>query len=157
MSEKLYKKVNPSAKKLWIVNGVISSIVIMIIAFIVYLFAKKYINYWSLIIGGIISFLDIFVHPFIEYKQWRYCITEDRIEFTHGIYFKTKTIIPISRIQHLDISQGPIQKIFKLSTLEIYTAGASHEIEAIATEEAENIVENLNKIVLRVDGYGESK
>jgi membrane protein YdbS with pleckstrin-like domain len=148
MTERVYKKIHPSAKKLWIINGIIFSLFTMGIAYVIYHFAHNYISYWPLAIGGIISLLTIFVHPFIEYKQWSYCIAEDRVEFTHGIYFSSKTIIPISKIQHLNITQGPVQKFFKLSSLEIYTAGQSHEIEAIKTSEAEQIVENLNKSIL---------
>lgn len=148
MTERIYKKVHRSATKLWIINGVIGSIFTMGISYIIYRFTHHYISYWPLAAGGLLSFLSIFVHPFIEYKQWSYCIAEDRVEFTHGIYYKSKTIIPISKIQHLDIKQGPIQKFFHLSSLEIYTAGKSHEIEAILTSEAEQIVESLNKSIL---------
>jgi len=148
MNERVYKKVHPSAVKLWIISGIIASLFTMGIAYGIYHFAYEYIGYWSLGIGGLLSFLSIFVHPFIEYKQWKYCIAEDRVEFTHGIYYKSKNIIPISKIQHLEIKQGPLQKLFHLSSVEIYTAGTSHEIEAILTAEAEQIVESLNKSIL---------
>ncbi|PRR82622.1 PH domain-containing protein [Clostridium vincentii] len=148
MTERVYKKVNPSAIKLWIINGIISSLFTMGIAYAIYHFANIYVSYWPLAIGGLLSFLSIFVHPFIEYKQWKYCIAEDRVEFTHGVYYKSKNIIPISKIQHLEIIQGPIQKLFHLSSIEIYTAGASHKIEAILTAEADQIVESLNKSIL---------
>lgn len=150
MNEKQYKKVEASAKKLWVIDGIIGSIVLMVIAYLIYYFAKKYVGYWPLVLAGIVSFLSIFVHPFIEYKQWGYCITDEKVEFQHGIYYKKKIIIPISRIQHLTIKQGPLQKKFKLATIEIYTAGSNHDIEAILMSEAEGIVEKLNKEVLRV-------
>lgn len=154
MEQNSYEKIDPNAKKLWIINGIISSIVIMIIACLIYHFAKQYVSYWPLVIGGVLSVFLTFIDPFIEYKQWSYRITEEKVEYNHGIYYKKKSIIPISRIQHLDISQGPIQKIFKLSTVKIYTAGLEHEIEAISMDKAEEIVENLNKLILKVNEDG---
>ncbi|MFA9398037.1 MAG: PH domain-containing protein [Clostridiaceae bacterium] len=155
MEEEIYQRINPSAKKVWIINGVISSIILFILALVVYHFSKHYVSFWPFVIAGMSSFLFIFIHPFIEYKQWSYKITEERVVYNHGIYYKKKSIIPISRIQHLDISQGPIQKIFKLSSVKIYTAGMAHEIVAISTSKAEEIVDNLNKFVLKVDDDGE--
>lgn len=150
MIENGYKKVEDSAKKVWVIDGIIASIILMIIAYLMYHFAEKYVSYWPFLLAVVVSFLSIFVHPFIEYEQWGYCITDEKVEFQHGIYYKKKTIIPISRIQHLNIKQGPIQKIFGLATIEIYTAGNSHSIEAILMSEAEYIVEGLNREVLKV-------
>lgn len=157
MNDKQYKKVEASAKKMWVIDGIIESIVLMIIASLIYHFAKKYVSYWPLVLAAIVSFLSIFVDPFIEYKQWGYCITDEKVEFKHGIYYKKKIIIPISRIQHLTIKQGPLQKKFRLATLEIYTAGSSHSIEAILMSEAECIAERLNKEVLMVSKDEEDK
>lgn len=148
MAERKYKKVHPSAIKLWVINGIIFSLFTMGITYAIYHFANMYVSYWPLVVGVLLSILSIFVHPFIEYKQWNYCIAEDRVEFTHGIYYKSKNIIPITKIQHLEIVQGPIQKLFHLSSIKIYTAGAIHEIKAILTTEADQIVENLNKNIL---------
>ncbi|MCT4617864.1 MAG: PH domain-containing protein [Marinisporobacter sp.] len=58
-------------------------------------------------------FANTFVFPLIEYKEWKYKIKEDQIELNYGVLIKTKTIIPISRIQYIDIEQGPIYRRFK--------------------------------------------
>ena len=43
-----------------------------------------------------------------------------------GVYWRTITNVPRSRVQHTDVSQGPLERRFGLGTLVIYTAGTSH-------------------------------
>lgn len=61
----------------------------------------------------------------------------------------------ISRIQHMDIKQGPIQKHFSLSNIIIFTAGQSHEIEAVLSSEAQSMVDSINLLILKEDNHGE--
>ena len=87
--------------------------------------------------------LNTFVYPRLEYKQWRYLITKDKIEFSEGIYWVKTVVIPIVRVQHMKINQGPINRRFNLATLHIFTAGGSFEIPNIEMEKAEEISDFL--------------
>jgi membrane protein YdbS with pleckstrin-like domain len=108
------------------------------------------VRYLMNILGFIIiltAILDSFVWPFLEYQQWKYGIFKDKIELIKGIIVRKKIIIPISRIQNLKIEQGPIQRIYKISSINIITAGGCHVIPAIPVEEAEMISERLKRII----------
>ena len=102
------------------------------------------------IVAGImvlIQLLSIFIYPPIEYIQWAYMIAPDRIEIKKGIFYRTHTVIPISRIQHVAVTQGVLQRPFKLSTVQIHTAGDVMEIQELSTEVAEEICSRLQKRV----------
>ena len=150
MEQNGFRGIHPSAKKLWRINGMIGSGIIMILSFVVFSFT----NFWALIPGALQSVYLIFIHPELEYKQWLYKITEQYVDYTHGIFFTKRTIIPISRIQHLDIRQGPIQKQFSLSNIIIFTAGQSHEIVAVLSSEAQSIVDSINMLILKEGNDG---
>ncbi len=56
--------------------------------------------------------------------------------------------IPFNRIQHTEISRGPIERKYELSTLKIYTAGGSTSdlsIPGLEAEEAEQLKEFVAK------------
>lgn len=91
--------------------------------------------------------LQIILYPPIEYIQWQYMIADDRIEIKKGIFYKTHTVIPISRIQHVAVTQGVLQRPFRLSTVQIHTAGDVMEIQELNTEVAEDICRHLQKRV----------
>ncbi len=146
-----FHPIHPSARKVWMINGIIGSIFIMVIPIIAFLFLKHWL---ILAIPSLLCVYTILVHPWLEYKQWSYKITETSICYNHGIYTKKFTIIPVSRIQHLEIKQGPVLKHFGLSNVEIYTAGQAHSIVAVHTAEAEGIIDSINLIISKEDPDG---
>jgi membrane protein YdbS with pleckstrin-like domain len=64
--------------------------------------------------------------PAISYRFSTYRIDDAGIQIRRGVYFRTVTSVPRSRVQHTDVSQGPIERRFGLGTLVIYTAGTAH-------------------------------
>ena len=64
--------------------------------------------------------------PAIEYRHASYRIDEQGIEIRRGVLWRTVTNVPRSRVQHTDVSQGPVERRFGLGTLVIYTAGTDH-------------------------------
>ncbi len=140
-----YQHVAKDARKLWTIHACIGAFVVLIITMGVYFIVYKHI--WIYVLTALYAIVSIIVMPAVEYRQWRYLIAEDRIEIIHGIFFTKRVLIPINRIQHLKIRQGVLQKRFNLSTVDIYTAGGAHEIEALLYDEADGIVRKLNHLV----------
>jgi membrane protein YdbS with pleckstrin-like domain len=61
--------------------------------------------------------------PALSYRHYSYCIDEQGIEIRSGVFIREVTTVPRSRVQHTDVSQGPIERRYGLGTLVIYTAG----------------------------------
>jgi putative membrane protein len=84
------------------------------------------------------------------YARWMsttYRVTGGALHFRHGILSPDETTIPIARIQALDATQGPIQRLFGVQELHVQTAGggsggeivlravsdiAAHELRGVA-------------------------
>ncbi len=64
--------------------------------------------------------------PVIAYAHACYRIDEAGIEIRTGVVWRSIVNVPRSRVQHTDVSQGPIERRFGLSTLIIHTAGTEH-------------------------------
>jgi membrane protein YdbS with pleckstrin-like domain len=64
--------------------------------------------------------------PAIAHRFIRYRIDELGFEIRRGVYWRTITNVPRSRVQHMDVSQGPLERRYGLGTLTIYTAGTTH-------------------------------
>ena len=54
-------------------------------------------------------------------------------------------IVPIERLHKIAKSQGPIARIFGLSTVEVTTAGGDVNIKFLTDEKADEISETLKK------------
>jgi membrane protein YdbS with pleckstrin-like domain len=64
--------------------------------------------------------------PVLAYRHSSFRVDSEGIEIRRGRFFRSYITVPRSRVQHTDVSQGPIERRFELGTLEIYTAGVSH-------------------------------
>lgn len=92
----------------------------------IYFIAKGSQDY--LIVMIVVAFILLFVLVFfakLSYKYEGYAVRQRDITYKSGIFFKTITTLPYTRIQHMEISQGPLEKLFSLHSLSIFTAGGS--------------------------------
>jgi membrane protein YdbS with pleckstrin-like domain len=64
--------------------------------------------------------------PAIDYRHTFYRVDDEGIEIRRGVYWRVVINVPRSRVQHTDVSQGPLERRFGLGTLVIYTAGTDH-------------------------------
>lgn len=54
-----------------------------------------------------------------------YLLRENDISFKRGLITYKQTSVPFNRIQHVEINQGVLEKIYRLSSVKIYTAGGN--------------------------------
>ena len=67
-----------------------------------------------------------YVWPALQHRFHRYTVSPDAIEIRTGVAWRAVITVPRSRVQHTDVSQGPLERQFHLATLAIYTAGTSY-------------------------------
>jgi uncharacterized protein len=70
--------------------------------------------------------------PAISYRFTSYRIDNLGVEIREGVYWRTIVNVPRSRVQHTDVSQGPLERRFGLATLVVYTAGTAHSRVSLA-------------------------
>ena len=77
-----------------------------------------FIGLWLVLAVYIVAYL-----PHRRYINRGYHMGTDRIRIVRGYLFRSDTIVPFGRIQHIDLDQGPIQRRYDLATLTVHTAG----------------------------------
>lgn len=83
-----------------------------------------------------------------RYEVAGYALREHDIIHKEGVYWRSVTTIPFNRMQHCEISRGPIENAFGLATLRVFTAGGSSSdlsIEGLPNEEAQRIKEFITQ------------
>ena len=61
--------------------------------------------------------------PQRRWRRWGYAFTGEELHVTHGLWTQVHTIVPVLRVQHIDISQGILERVFGVATLVLHTAG----------------------------------
>lgn len=85
------------------------------------------------------------------YNVEGYALREKDIVHVKGLITRRQTALPFNRVQHCEIKAGPIQRYFKLKSLEVYTAGGSSSdlrINGLAGDDAQR----LKKFIIQTTG-----
>jgi membrane protein YdbS with pleckstrin-like domain len=70
--------------------------------------------------------------PLRHYQHTSYRVDDQGIEIRRGVLWRVVINVPRSRVQHIDVSQGPLGRRYGLGTLIVYTAGTDHAKVAFA-------------------------
>ena len=76
------------------------------------------------------------------WHSWKYEVTEKEVILCFGVFTHTKRYVPRDRVQHVDITSGPIARKFGLAHVHLYVAGAHGsvgEIPGVTPEEADEL------------------
>jgi membrane protein YdbS with pleckstrin-like domain len=66
------------------------------------------------------------IWPSLYYRHLRYGVDDTGIVIQRGVLWRSYIALPRARIQHTDVSQGPLQRRYGVGTLKLYTAGSRH-------------------------------
>ena len=90
--------------------------------------------------------LLVFYTPERRYRSWAFLETEDELHIQQGIWFKSRTVVPFGRVQHIDVSQGPVERRYGVGTLTLHTAGtrgSSVTLPGLDHEDAERMRDGI--------------
>jgi membrane protein YdbS with pleckstrin-like domain len=84
---------------------------------------------WPAVTGLLLWFS--YAWPPVDFRHRSYRVDARGIEIRHGVFWRSVENVPRSRVQHIDVSQGPIERRFGLGSLKIYTAGTDYALVAL--------------------------
>lgn len=96
-----------------------------------------------LALGWILSIIYIIAAPKVRYERYRYCIDSEAIRVREGLLWISESIVPIERLHKIEVSQGPVARMFGLFTVCVTTAGGDVDIKFLQEEKANEIAETL--------------
>ncbi len=86
-------------------------------------------------------------YPERAYRAWGYRIDAKVLETQRGIVFRVTRLLPLTRLQHVDLRRGPFERMFGLASLVLHTAGTHAASLTIPGLEAEEAVRLRNHLV----------
>ena len=79
--------------------------------------------------------------PGLAYRGWRYRLADRALELRHGVLTVQESVVPYFRVQHVDVSQGPLERALGLARLKVHTASAGTDasLPGVELERAEEL------------------
>jgi membrane protein YdbS with pleckstrin-like domain len=78
------------------------------------------------------------VVPRKAYQRWRWELHEEELDLLHGVWSVTRTIVPITRIQHVSVQRTGWTDIFGLVRLHVHTAAGRTTIPGLERAQADD-------------------
>jgi uncharacterized protein len=97
-----------------------------------------------LVIGGIAL-------PLLRWRSWRYELRDEELDLLRGAVVVRRTLIPMTRIQHVDTTRNLVGDMFGLTSVVVHTAAGSNDIPALRPAEAEAIRDRIAQLARRPD------
>lgn len=100
----------------------------------------------------LLAIILVIVLPIKRYRSRGYHMAGDRLRVVKGVLFHADTVVPFSRVQHLDVEQGPLERAFGIARLILHTAGthnASVTLPGLAHADATAMREDIRQHVKR--------
>ena len=80
----------------------------------------------------LIGIAVVVIAPQRIYRRLQYRLTERRLQVLRGWLFHVDTVVPLVRVQHIDVTRGPLDKLFGTATLVVHTAGTHNSIVGLS-------------------------
>ncbi|TCT22364.1 hypothetical protein EDD68_10910 [Melghiribacillus thermohalophilus] len=151
MDEKdLKHTISPHFIKVRLISEMITNIIGFIVLLILY-WLDGYFQWpdwvgWILHILLILTILgtiwDLF-EPKYLYRSWRYGLDPEYLYLSYGVIKKEWVTIPVTKIQSVSSTQGPLMKMYKLRSIKVETMGSSQTIPGLDEPTAFKLKEEI--------------
>jgi membrane protein YdbS with pleckstrin-like domain len=83
-----------------------------------------------------------------RFRSWGYAEREDDLLVRRGVMFARLSVVPYGRMQFIDVTAGPLERVFGLATVRLHTAAAATDarIPGLAREEAARLRDRLAEL-----------
>ncbi len=117
----------------WLLPGLVSVVLGFVLA-----------GDWGwLVLGAVVALVvfSVVFYPGLRYRRWRWQLTELAIELRYGVLVRTQETVPYFRIQQIDITAGPVDRLLGLASLQVTSASASGSatLPGIAADQAPQV------------------
>jgi hypothetical protein len=113
----------------WIATAVISGVLLLLSLISLFTLSHSWLPAVMILVWAGFTVLHVWLTlrwPELAFRHTGYRVDDRGIEIHIGVYWRRRIAVPRSRVQHIDVTQGPLQRSHGLGTLVIVTAGSEH-------------------------------
>ncbi|HCA86344.1 MAG TPA: hypothetical protein DEQ61_13085 [Streptomyces sp.] len=83
-----------------------------------------------------------------NWRSWRYAERADDLLIVRGVLWRRLTVVPYGRMQLVEVTSGPLERRFRLASVQLHTAAAASDarIPGLLPAEAERLRDRLTEL-----------
>ncbi|MBM7519240.1 PH domain-containing protein [Nocardioides nitrophenolicus] len=141
-------RVSPRARLMWQVETGITALVVVVgIGVAAVLLGPDDLRWWLVALAVVVCATVAVVVPRWRYAVHRWEVSANAVYTQRGWWAQERRIAPMSRVQTVDLAQGPLARLFGLATVTVTTASAAGplQIEGLDRPVALALVDELTR------------
>ncbi len=148
-----FQRVDPRTKLLWRIGNAIGfGILVLLFGGFGFLASHNQVPVVASVLWGIAGLwlvwgLFLIVrYPELAYEKSGWAVEENVLWIRSGVWWQITQLLPLSRLQHIDLKRGPLERRMGLATLTLHTAGthaATLTLSGLSVEAAEQLRDTL--------------
>jgi membrane protein YdbS with pleckstrin-like domain len=84
---------------------------------------------------GVLLVWQLWLLP-AQARNRRWAETTDELLITRGRLWRTFTVVPYGRIQYVDVTAGPVERLFGVKRVKLHTASSTSDSEVVGLDAA---------------------
>ena len=156
-----YKKLDKKAEMCMRINEIIwTAIMLVVILTLDYFFLYDFSKTAGLIAAAVLIILAVtavIAVPKMRCERYKYVVNDEVIRVRAGLIWISETIIPMERLHKIEVSQGPVDRMFGLASIKVTTAGGDGTIKFLSEEETSQLAERLKSKINEIAREERSK
>jgi membrane protein YdbS with pleckstrin-like domain len=81
--------------------------------------------------------------PVLRHRRWRWALSEEELDLVRGVWRVVRTIVPLTRIQHVSVQRTGWSDLFGLVTLRVSTAAGTTTIPGLTRPQADELRDRI--------------
>lgn len=126
------QRLEPRVRWAWIGTGLIGVSPLVVVCLVLAIVAT--VSDWGGVAVTVAALLvattivaAVVIGALVRYRSWSWSLTDEGLRLTHGVVRRVESTIPGFRVQQVDISRGPIERMVGLATLTLSTASSTSD------------------------------
>jgi membrane protein YdbS with pleckstrin-like domain len=147
----------PAARALWTIEALVWSVPATVAVFAIaptlrdqtgIVRALGIVAPWLMLL---IALVAVLVVPTLRWRRWRWRLDEDELDLRRGALTEIRTIVPVARIQHVDVKRSFSAQLVGVAAVVVHTAAGATQIPALPDGEAAFVRDRLAGLIRTPD------
>jgi membrane protein YdbS with pleckstrin-like domain len=121
-----WRRVSPRLFWLELLSYLSGVATVTVVCFVVWAFT----DFWPVwFLAAVVALLMLIRLVFLprSLRSWGYAERADDLLVRHGLLLRRLSIVPYGRMQFIDVTAGPVERLFGLATVQLHTAAAASD------------------------------
>lgn len=103
---------------------------------------------WAALVLAVLLTLTF---PTLSARRWRWRLDDAELDLRHGVLTDVRTIVPVARIQHVDVRRSIWAQMAGVASVVVHTAAGTTEIPALTEHDAALVRDRLAGLIRTPD------